>query len=229
MDALGETYTVSAGRARRASSVARREVLPTWERWTRAWKRWSCESGWRAKSRSHCSISCRGQSRAPDAAADGGTHFLRLLSETMHSTSSSLQLVHGAPCSTTLQRTFLDRQHWQALEALRFTLFAGRMPFGFSPAASAVRFCWACGCCLDGSGGGGGAVVDDESDGDSDDSEGVYSMAVVPGRWHRNRVAVGLWDDVSKNKETDTHARLHADEGHAAHITEAAPAASALG
>jgi hypothetical protein len=39
------------------------------------------------------------------------THFLRLLSVTMHSTSSSLQLVQGAPCSTTLHRTFLARQH----------------------------------------------------------------------------------------------------------------------
>lgn len=39
------------------------------------------------------------------------THFLRLLSVMIHSTSSSLQLVHGAPCSTTLQRTFRARQH----------------------------------------------------------------------------------------------------------------------
>ncbi len=67
------------------------------------------------------------------------THFLRLLSDTTQSTSSKRQLVHGAPCSTTLQRTFLDLQHWHAFEALRFTLFAGLMP-GFSPAASAVRF-----------------------------------------------------------------------------------------
>lgn len=49
------------------------------------------------------------------------THFLRLLSVMMHSTSSNLQLVHGAPCSTTLHRTFRARQHWQALDARRFT------------------------------------------------------------------------------------------------------------
>lgn len=67
------------------------------------------------------------------------THFFRLLSETMHSTSSRRQLVQGAPCSTTLHRTLRDRQHWHALEALRFTLFAGLIP-GFKPAASAVRF-----------------------------------------------------------------------------------------
>lgn len=48
----------------------------------------------------------------------------------MHSTSSNLQLVHGAPCSTTLHRTFRARQHWQAFDARRFT---GRKvwPVGF--------------------------------------------------------------------------------------------------
>jgi hypothetical protein len=66
------------------------------------------------------------------------TNFLRLLSETMHSTSSSRQFVQGAPCSTTLQRTFLERQHWHALEALLLTLFGGRMPL--RPASDAVRF-----------------------------------------------------------------------------------------
>jgi hypothetical protein len=66
------------------------------------------------------------------------TNFLRLLSETMHSTSSSRQFVQGAPCSTTLQRTFLERQHWHALEALLLTLLGGRMPL--SPASEAVRF-----------------------------------------------------------------------------------------
>lgn len=39
------------------------------------------------------------------------THFLRLLSVTTQGTSSSLQFVHGAPCSTTLQRTFRALQH----------------------------------------------------------------------------------------------------------------------
>jgi hypothetical protein len=67
-----------------------------------------------------------------------GTNFLRLLSETMHSTSSSRQFVQGAPCSTTLQRTFRERQHWQALEALLLTLLGGRMPL--RPASEAVRF-----------------------------------------------------------------------------------------
>lgn len=66
------------------------------------------------------------------------TNFLRLLSETMHSTSSSRQFVQGAPCSTTLQRTFRERQHWQALEALLLTLLGGRMPL--RPASDAVRF-----------------------------------------------------------------------------------------
>lgn len=54
-----------------------------------------------------------------DEASD--THFLRLLSVTMHSTSSKRQFVHGAPCSTTLQRTFRARQHWQAFDALLLT------------------------------------------------------------------------------------------------------------
>lgn len=67
------------------------------------------------------------------------TYFLRLLSDTIHSTSSSLQLVHGGPCSTTLQRTLRERQHWQALEALLLTLFVGRTPLAFKPASAAVR------------------------------------------------------------------------------------------
>jgi hypothetical protein len=49
------------------------------------------------------------------------TYFLRLLSVTTHSTSSSRQFVHGAPCSTTLHLTFRALQHAQALLALRFT------------------------------------------------------------------------------------------------------------
>jgi hypothetical protein len=73
----------------------------------------------------------------PEACAT--THFFRLLSDTMHSTSSNRQFVHGAPCSTTLQRTLRARQHWHAFDALRLTLFAGRIP-GFNPAASALRF-----------------------------------------------------------------------------------------
>lgn len=44
-------------------------------------------------------------------AAREETNFLRLLSDTMHSTSSSLQFVHGAPCSVTLHLTLRDRQH----------------------------------------------------------------------------------------------------------------------
>lgn len=65
--------------------------------------------------------------------------YLRLLlSVTIHGTSSSLQFVHGAPCSTTLQRTFRALQHWQALEA---RLLTGR-PFELTlrPAESALRF-----------------------------------------------------------------------------------------
>ena len=55
----------------------------------------------------------------------------------MHSTSSSLQLVQGAPCSTTLHRTFLARQQAHAFDAL---LFAG-LPEGLlNPAVEAFRF-----------------------------------------------------------------------------------------
>ena len=50
-----------------------------------------------------------------------GTNFLRLLSETMHSTSSSLQLVQGL-CSTTLHRTLRALHDWQAFEARLLTL-----------------------------------------------------------------------------------------------------------
>jgi len=66
-------------------------------------------------------------------------YFLRLLSETTHSTSSKRQLVHGI-CSTTLHLTFLDRQDWQALDALLFTLFWALAPFVDKPAASLLRF-----------------------------------------------------------------------------------------
>lgn len=67
------------------------------------------------------------------------TYFLRRDSETMQSTSSRRQFVHGAPCSVTLQRTLRARQHWQALEALRFTALVGTLPS--NPAADALRFC----------------------------------------------------------------------------------------
>lgn len=98
-------------------------------------------------------------------------YFFRLLSETTHSTSSSLQLVHGAPCSTTLQRTFLALQHWQAFEALRLTLFVGRVPFAFRPASPADLF-WedALGIC-------GSGVA--ESDG-VDDSDMAASIPIEP-------------------------------------------------
>lgn len=49
------------------------------------------------------------------------TYFLLRLSVTMQGTSSKRQFVHGAPCSTTLQRTFRARQHWHAFEARRLT------------------------------------------------------------------------------------------------------------
>lgn len=65
-------------------------------------------------------------------------YFLRRDSDTMHSTSSRRQLVQGAPCSVTLQRTLRARQHWHALEALRLTARVG--PFPSSPAAEAFRF-----------------------------------------------------------------------------------------
>lgn len=66
------------------------------------------------------------------------TYFLRLLSVTMHGTSSRRQFVQGAPCSTTLQRTLRARQHWQALEARLLT----GLPFALTlrPALLALRF-----------------------------------------------------------------------------------------
>ena len=39
----------------------------------------------------------------------------------MQGTSSNRQFVHGAPCSTTLQRTLRARQHWHAFGARRLT------------------------------------------------------------------------------------------------------------
>jgi len=85
----------------------------------------------------------------------------------MHSTSSNLQFVHGAPCSTTLHRTLRALQHWQAFDALLFTLFAGRMPFDLSPASLAVRF-------------GGCACNGPVSVGDDDDSDIAESMGIEP-------------------------------------------------
>lgn len=75
----------------------------------------------------------------------GATDFLRLLSDTMHSTSSSLQLVQGAPCSVTLHRTLRARQHWHALEALLLTERPVACPS--RPAWAALRLgawnsCW---------------------------------------------------------------------------------------
>ena len=55
----------------------------------------------------------------------------------MHSTSSNLQLVHGEPCSTTLHRTFLARQHAHAFDAL---LLAGLPEEALNPAKEAFRF-----------------------------------------------------------------------------------------
>ena len=67
------------------------------------------------------------------------TNFLRLLSETIHSTSSSLQLVQGL-CSTTLQRTFRARQDWQAFDALLLTLLCTLAPVAGKPASLAFLF-----------------------------------------------------------------------------------------
>lgn len=68
-------------------------------------------------------------------------YFRRLESWTMHSTSSSLQFVHGAPCSTTLHRTFLALQHAHAFEAL---LLAGLPEGCLKPAVEAFRFVAVC-------------------------------------------------------------------------------------
>jgi hypothetical protein len=68
-----------------------------------------------------------------------GTNFLRLLSETMHSTSSSLQLVQGL-CSTTLQRTLRALHDWQAFEARLLTLLWALAPVAGRPASLAFRF-----------------------------------------------------------------------------------------
>jgi hypothetical protein len=68
-------------------------------------------------------------------------YLRRLLSVTMHSTSSSLQLVHGAPCSTTLQRTLRALQHWHAFDARLLTGLSRLLVLLLSPAAVDVRFC----------------------------------------------------------------------------------------
>ena len=70
---------------------------------------------------------------------DTGTDFLRLLSETMHSTSSSLQLVQGL-CSTTLQRTLRALQDWQAFDARLLTLLWILVPVAGRPASLAFLF-----------------------------------------------------------------------------------------
>jgi len=62
-----------------------------------------------------------------------------LLSETIHSTSSSLQLVQGL-CSTTLQRTLRALQDWQAFEARLLTLLWILAPVAGRPASLAFRF-----------------------------------------------------------------------------------------
>lgn len=82
------------------------------------------------------------KTRTPTAIAGGDeeTYFRRLLSVTIHSTSSNLQFVQGAPCSTTLHRTFRARQHWQAFEARRLT---ARNPV--EEELGALRFCPALG------------------------------------------------------------------------------------
>lgn len=74
----------------------------------------------------------------PQAGRARCTHLRRLLSVIIHSTSSSLQLVQGAPCSTTLHRTLRARQHWQALDARRLT---GRKPAALAALpVGALRF-----------------------------------------------------------------------------------------
>lgn len=67
-----------------------------------------------------------------------GTNFLRLLSVTIHSTSSNRQFVQGEPFSTTSQRTLRARQQQQALDA---RLFTGR-DVPDNPAAAAFRLVW---------------------------------------------------------------------------------------
>jgi len=69
----------------------------------------------------------------------GAAYFFLRLSDTVHSTSSSLQLVQGAPCSVTLHLTLRARQLWQALEARRFTARGWVTPS--RPATDALRFC----------------------------------------------------------------------------------------
>lgn len=76
----------------------------------------------------------------------GYTNFLRLLSVTTHSTSSSRQLVQGAPLSTTSHRTFRARQQQQAFDAL---LLTGREAAG-RPAAADFRLFCAGGACASG-------------------------------------------------------------------------------
>jgi len=64
-------------------------------------------------------------------------YLFRFPSAITHSTSSSLQFVHGAPYSVTLQRTFLALQHRHAFCALRLFVRTG---LSGSPASAKVRF-----------------------------------------------------------------------------------------
>lgn len=64
------------------------------------------------------------------------TYFLCLVSGTVHGIAPDLQFEHGAPCSTTSQRTFRDRHTWHAFAALRFI----GCPFALRPNLLAFRF-----------------------------------------------------------------------------------------
>lgn len=64
------------------------------------------------------------------------TYFLCLVSGTVHGIAPDLQFEHGAPCSTTSQRTFRDRHIWHAFKALRLI----GCPFALRPNFLAFRF-----------------------------------------------------------------------------------------
>lgn len=62
----------------------------------------------------------------------------------MHGIAPDVQFEHGAPCSTTSQRTFRARQTWHAFKALRligcpFALKPNFLAFRFEEGSAAIR------------------------------------------------------------------------------------------
>ena len=76
--------------------------------------------------------------------------------------------MHRDPCSTTLQRTFRDRQYKHACDALHFTVLAGCMSYALSLTQFANGF-----CCIDSDDAGDANVAEDSDPGTSPQMEPV--------------------------------------------------------